>query len=425
MIWATIKNELFRVIFAVIMIFSAAFLYMYTENSDNKNFSNDEKNYLDLHSDIYDFTASLPDDIQRSKDTYFSIDNLEGYYDKDNRPADNLMAVLAGEYSYNKAEMLWRSRQYNSAGFATKTKLRDYEFFLYMTDEYEPTMDYMRFVSDSIKRNTALLKKSRSSENDRIQAECEIDYFSAMPENIPYTANVCGVNIYAPMFSGDIFFSFFIAIISFGMYTKYKQSRYIDYIKTTKCGTKKFCSKQFFTFAIIFTFVYILYCAMYFLMIVMYSSDMSVLALPMQICKDVRFSVLPLSIGQYLAVMMAVKYLYYFVAFAVCALISCLASVTYVSMTLCLTVGSLPAAFRMLGIDGTVARIISGNLIPFINNTNITVVLNSAIPNIMLIGLLYLLLAVIICISCIASGAIRFGNGKWKRKLYVKSSLKI
>lgn len=412
MIRATIKSELFRIVFAAVMVFAAAFLYLYSANSDYKEYSADEKSYLALHSKTADFIDSLTADTQKATDTYFSIHNLEDYYDENNRPADDLLASLAGEHSFGKAELLWRTQQYNSAGFATKTKLRDYDFFRYMSDAYLPTLDYERFVSDSIARNEALLQKSHSSAEDKIISECEIAFLSSMPQELPYTASVCGVNIFAPMFSKDGIFAFFIVLISFGMFTKYKQSRYMEYIKTTKCGAKKFCMGQYAAFALIFTVGYLLYCIMYFLLTLLYTPDFSVFSLPMQICTEVRYSVLPLNVGQYLMALLCVRYLYFLVMLAVCALISMLSPLTYVSMAVCAAVGAVPLALQLFGIEGKAASLLCGDVIPFIDGGDISACFGTAVPDIILVGAAYLLIFAAICAACLIAGFLQFGGGK-------------
>lgn len=386
MLKTMLRERLPSAAFAFIMVVSIAFIYLYTSSAEALKWNVYEQKYVSKMT-ADEFLTQYPADYESARNKFFSIDNLEGI-DTDDLSEDKLMALLAGDYSFSDAENIWRNRQYSMPGRFADTVINDYEMMSDMYDYYAPMLRYEERLSEKRTINERMLARTGTSNADKIKSEKILSYISEIPEKPDSIAPLVSADIFSESFAKDVLFIFFVAVLCCRMYSGYRQSGYLDFIKTTKCGAGKFFAVQYLSHLVIMTAAYILYCVLYLLFILSGAGTADVLFMPCQVLKSAAYSVFPLNVWQYLLVMAAARYCYYLLAFSLFAFISAICPLDVISSAVCGIVSAVPiyTAYVTAGDTavGTLGRFVTGNFAGCFDGADLTVIFNIAVPNIVL-----------------------------------------
>ena len=258
MLKTMLRERLPSAAFAFIMVVSIAFIYLYTSSAEAFKWNVYEQKYVSKMT-ADEFLTQYPADYESARNKFFSIDNLEGI-DTDDLSEDKLMALLAGDYSFSEAENIWRNQQYSMPGRFADTVINDYEMMSDMYDYYAPMLRYEERLSEKRTINERMLARTGTSNADKIKSEKILSYISEIPEKPDSIAPLVSADIFSESFAKDVLFIFFVAVLCCRMYSGYRQSGYLDFIKTTKCGAGKFFAVQYLSHLVIMTAAYILYC---------------------------------------------------------------------------------------------------------------------------------------------------------------------
>ena len=295
MLKTMLRERLPSAAFAFIMVVSIAFIYLYTSSAEAFKWNVYEQKYVSKMT-ADEFLTQYPADYESARNKFFSIDNLEGI-DTDDLSEDKLMALLAGDYSFSDAENIWRNRQYSMPGRFADTVINDYEMMSDMYDYYAPMLRYEERLSEKRTINERMLARTGTSNADKIKSEKILSYISEIPEKPDSIAPLVSADIFSESFAKDVLFIFFVAVLCCRMYSGYRQSGYLDFIKTTKCGAGKFFAVQYLSHLVIMTAAYILYCVLYLLFILSGAGPADVL-LAVGLGREAGMDLADLALGQ-------------------------------------------------------------------------------------------------------------------------------
>ena len=112
------------------------------------------------------------------------------------------------------------------------------------------------------------------------------------------------------------------------------------------------------------------------------------LFMPCRVLRSTAYSVFPLNVWQYLLVMAAARYFYYLLAFSLFALISALCPLDVISAAVCGIVSAVPIYTEYVTAGDTAVgvfnRFVTGNFADCFDGADLTVIFNTAVPDIVL-----------------------------------------
>lgn len=415
MIKAIVRNEFFRAAAAFVMIFMITFLFIFAAERDTMQYYGCELKYnSDKAADT--FYETLTAESQEAQLKIFSIRNLEGFRDvyADAESEEDISALLVGMISYSNADILWIRTQYAKPGKYADTVFNDSQFMVFMDHYYAPYGEYGAYVADLIKTNEKMLTRSSTSGYDRAVCEYELTLLERIdqtPDDVPV---VSGANTFTERFNGDMIFAFFVSLLCYRMFTAHRRTGYITCIKTMKCGLKRFIISQNISHIIMFTAAYLLYALLYFLMMSRYLGDFSILNSPIQLLQATEYSVYPLTVLQYMLILLAGRYLYFLALCCIFGFISMISPHDLISLAAGVIISALPLIFSLSGINGFAADIISGNITSFIDRSDITVLFGKGAPVLLIVLCGYLLIAVIFFLLTYLAGHLQFRTVRGK-----------
>lgn len=419
MIKAIFRSEFFRASTSFLMIFMVTFLYIFASSENSLNFFPYEKEYSGNRSPE-DFCVQLASDSWDAAAKVYSIRNLEGFRDinEGSEDSDNIWGDLKEDTKYSSADYLWIKVELAKKGAFTDTVNNDYLFLLEMEKTYSTLNAYPDYVKELIRADEKMLNRNSTSDYDKTVCAYESELLKKIPLSRSNTEPISGINAYTEMFGGDFIFSFFAALLCYRMYTAHRKTGYINYIKTLKCGLKKFTVYQLSAHLIMLTAAYLLYCLLYLVLMARYMGSFSVFSEPVQILKQMQFSVYPITVGEYTAILLAGKYLFYLMLSCFFALVSMLSPHDLVSLAVCGLTAVLPFILKLTGAEGVFADGISGNITAFIDRSDITVILGKALPACTVVLSVYFLGAVLFFASAIIAGQLQFRTVRGKAVSY-------
>lgn len=421
MIRCILRSSLSRSLSAFILIFMITFLYIYLGTREELNFFDCQKKYISDKAP-HDFFEQLTADEATARADFFDIHvNHKGFDDgseNDKTATDSeedIPGILTGgNKTYSDAAVLWVKLKEAEPGKFADTMGEDYDFMQFMLSAYTPYGTLSDNARELIAANEKMLRRTSTSDKDRIICTYELELLkriNSSPDTVP---PVSGAESFLNRFNGDFIFIFFLVLLCCGMFAAHRRSGYINSIKTMKCGLKKFVANQLFSHIILFTAGYLLYSLLYFLLMLPYLGDLSILGCPAQVLPQMQFSVYPITVDEYMLILFGIKYLYFLALTCLFGLISMLMPHDMAALAVSGVIGIIPLIFAVTETNGDFIEAVSGNAAAFIDRSDILVVFGSAIPLAIVMAAVYLAAAGILFALTYICGIMQFCTVKGK-----------
>lgn len=421
MIRCILRSSLSRSLSAFILIFMITFLYIYLGTGEELKFFDWQEKYI---SDKVPegFFEQLTADYDTANYDFFDIHvNHNGFDDgsddDDTVPdsEEDILGMLSGgNKTYSDAAILWVKLKEAEPGKFAATMGEDFEFMSFMMSAYTPYGKLSDYTEELIAANEKMLKRTSTSDRDRIICTYELELLKKIntsPDTIP---PVSGVESFLNRFNGDCIFIFFLVLLCCGMFAAHRRSGYINSIKTMKCGLKNFIVNQFFGHIILFTLAYAAYSLLYFLLMLPYMSDFSVLDCPVQVLPQMQFSVYPITVGEYMLILFGIRYLFFLAVTCLFGFISMLSPHDMAALAISGVMGIMPLIFSLTGAKGSFFEAASGNTASFMDRSDIFVVFGTAIPLAAVMSAVYLAAAGVFFLLTYICGIMQFRTVRGK-----------
>lgn len=421
MIRCILRSSLSHSLSAFILIFMITFLYIYSGTREELKFFGQQEKYISDKAPE-GFFEQLTADEDTARFDYFDIHvNHNGFDDgsenDDTAPdsEEDILGMLSGgNKTYSDAAILWVKLKEAEPGKFAATMGEDFDFMKFMISAYTPYGKLSDYTDELIAANEKMLKRTSTSDKDRIICTYELELLkkiNSSPDTIP---PVSGVESFLNRFNGDCIFIFFLVLLCCGMFAAHRRSGYINSIKTMKCGLKNFIVNQSFGHIILFTAGYFIYSLLYFLLMLPYLGDYSVLGCPVQVLPQMQFSVYPITVGEYMLILFGIRYLFFLAVTCLFGLISMLSPHDMIALAVSGVIGIMPLIFSLTGAKGNFIEAVSGNVTSFIDRSDISVIFGTAIPLAAVMWLVYLAAAAVFFLLTYICGIMQFRTVRGK-----------
>lgn len=415
MLWCILRSCLFRSIFAFVLIFMITFLYIYSGTQEELKFFNQQEKYISDKAP-QDFFEQLKADEDTARTDFYDIhinhkglDDGSGNNNTDSDNEEDIISILSGgNKTYSDAAILWVKLKEAEPGKYAATMGEDFDFMSFMMSAYTPYGTLSDFTDEHIAANEKMLKRTSTLDKDKIICTYELNLLKKINVSPSIVPPVSGVEYFLKRFNGDYIFTFFLVLLCCGMFAAHRRSGYINSIKTMKCGLKKFIVNQSFGHIILFTAGYCIYSLLYFLLMLPYLGDFSVLGCPVQVLPQMQFSVYPITVGKYMLILFGIKYLYFLTVTCLFGLISMLSPHDMVSLAVSGVVGIIPLIFSLTEAKGNFTEAVLGNVTSFIDRSDISVFFGTAIPIAAVMSAVYLAASAAFFLLTYICGIIQF-----------------
>ncbi|MBD5081483.1 MAG: hypothetical protein HDT44_06930 [Ruminococcaceae bacterium] len=421
MIRCMLRSGISRSLSAFILIFMIAFLYIYLGIREELKFFGQQEKYISDKAPT-GFFEQLTADRDTAYTDFFDIHiNHIGFDDggeNDNTDPDSeedILDMLTGNNKhYSDAAILWVKLKEAEPGKFAATMGEDNAFMSFMLNAYTPYGTLSNFKDELIAANEKMLKRTSALERDRIICTYELELLKKINTSLDAIPPVSGAESFLNRFNGDCIFIFFLVLFCCGMFARHRRNGYINSIKTMKCGLKKFIVDQVFSHIILFTVGYFIYALLYFLLMLPYLGDFSVLGCPIQILPQMQFSVYPITVGEYLLILFGIRYLYFLAVTCLFGFISMLSPHDMIALAVSGVMGIMPLIFSLAEVKGSFAEAVSGNVTSLIDRSDIFVVFGAAVPLAAVMCLVYLAAAGVFFLLTYFCGIMQFRTVRGK-----------
>lgn len=421
MIRCILRSSLSRSLSAFILIFMITFLYIYSGTREELKFFGQQEKYISDKAPE-GFFEQLTADEDTARFDFFDIHvNHNGFDDgseNDNIAPDSEEDILGmlsgGNKTYSDAAILWVKLKEAEPGKFAATMGEDFDFMKFMLDAYTPYGKLSDYTDEHIVANEKMLKRTSTSDRDRIICTYELELLKKINTSPDIIPPVSGTESFLNRFNGDCIFIFFLVLLCCGMFAAHRRSGYINSIKTMKCGLKNFIVNQFFGHIILFTLAYAAYSLLYFLLMLPYMGDFSVLGCPVQVLTQMQLSVYPITVGEYMLILFGIKYVFFLAVTCLFGFISMLSPHDMIALAVSGVIGIMPLIFSLTGAKGSFIEAVSGNVTSFIDRSDISVIFGTAMPLAAAMAAVYLAAAGVFFLLTYICGIMQFRTVRGK-----------
>lgn len=322
--------------------------------------------------------------------------------------------LAGGNKTYSDGAILWVKLKEAEPGKFAATMGEDHDFMSFMMSAYTPYGTLSDHTEELIAANEKMLKRTGTSDKDRIICAYELELLKKINTSLDTVPPVSGAESFLNRFNGDCIFTFFLVLLCCGMFAAHRRSGYINSIKTMKCGLKKFIVNQSFGHIILFTAGYFIYSLLYFILMLPYLGDFSVLGCPIQILPQMQFSVYPITVGEYMLILFGIKYLYFLAVTCLFGFTSMLSPHEMIALAVSGVIGIMPLIFSLTEAKDNFIEAASGNVTSFIDRSDISVIFGTAMPLAAVMCLVYLAAAVVFFLLTYICGIMQFRTVRGK-----------
>lgn len=421
MVRCILRSGFSRSLSAFILIFMITFLYIYLGTKDELKFFGQQEKYISGKTPEGFFEHLTADEDIARADFFDIVVNHSGFDDgsenNDTSPdsEEDILGMLSGgNKTYSDAAILWVKLKKAEPGKFAATMGEDFDFMRFMLDAYTPYGNLSDHTEELIAANEKMLKRTSTSDKDRIICTSELELLKKINASHDAIPPVSGVESFLKRFNGDCIFMFFLVLLCCGMFAAHRRSGYINSIKTMKCGLKNFIVYQFFGHIILFTLAYAVYSLLYFLLMLPYLGDLSVLGCPVQVLPQMQFSVYPLTVGGYMLILFGIRYLFFLAVTCLLGFISMLSPNEMIALGVSGVMGMMPLIFSLMGAKGGFVEAVSGNVTSFMDRSDIIVVFGKAMPLAVLMSAVYIITAAVFFLLAYICGIMQFRTVRGK-----------
>ncbi|MDE6580292.1 MAG: hypothetical protein K2K41_07150 [Ruminiclostridium sp.] len=426
MIRCILRSGFSRSLFAFILIFMITFLYNYLGTREELKFFGQQEKYISGKTPEGFFERLTADEDIAHADFFDIVVNHSGFDDgsenNDTFPdseEDILGMLIGGNKTYSDAAILWVKLKKAEPGKFAATMGEDFDFMRFMLDAYTPYGNLSDHTEELIAANEKMLKRTNISDKDRISCIYELELLQKIDSSPKIIPPVSGAESFLNRFNGDCIFIFFLVLLCCGMFAAHRRSGYINSIKTMKCGLKNFIVNQLFGHIILFTLAYTAYSLLYFLLMLPYLGDLSVLGCPAQVLPPMQFSVYPLTVGEYMLILFGIRYLFFLSVTCLLGFISMLSPNEWIALGVSGVMGIMPLIFSIMGAKGGFVETVSGNVTSFMDRSDIIVVFGRAMPLAALMSAAYTVTAAVFFLLAYICGIMQFRTVRGKAVMAV------
>lgn len=421
MIRCILRSSLSRSLSAFILIFMITFLYIYSGTQEELKFFGQQEKYISDKAP-QGFFEQLTADESTARANFFDIHvNHKGFDDgsdnnnTDSHSEEDIIGMLSGgNKNYSDAAILWVKLKEAEPGKFATTMGEDHDFMSFMMNAYTPYGTLIDYTDELIAANEKMLKRTSTSNKDRIISNYELELLKKINTSPHTVPPVSGVESFLNRFNGDCIFIFFLVLLCCGMFAAHRRSGYINSIKTMKCGLKNFIVNQSFSYIILFTAGYFIYSLLYFLLMLPYLGDFSVLGCPVEILPQMQFSIYPITVGEYMLILFGIRYLYFLAVTCLFGFISMLSPHDMIALAVSGVIGIMPLIFSLTEAKGNFIEAVSGNVTSFMDRSDISVIFGTAMPFAAVMSVIYLAAAVVFFLLTYICGIMQFRTVRGK-----------